>query len=296
MVPFNGAALAVNSTIAGHTPIAFTALPPAIDQHPGGQAARARGAAHKRVAGLPDVPTNGEAGVPDLEGDTLTGLVAPAGTPEGGDRPLNAEIEKLVALPDVKEKLAALGFGPVADTPAEFGARIKSEIAQVGKVVRDANIKIELKVEEGNKGRLWIVPVRSLPRSLSAGVIGIPTAGEDHQPFRAGGWPISPGRPLARSCRSGSGSSSTSRISPAPAATWAWARGQRRWRRHHPAVVIEHRRQSEPLNKVPYDIDNDFIPVTKAGGSPNSWTGQSELPGKHDEGPDRPDQARARQA
>ena len=56
---------------------------------------------------------------------------------------LNAEIKKLVALPDVKEKLEALGFGPVADTPAEFAERIKSETAKWAKVINDAKIKIE---------------------------------------------------------------------------------------------------------------------------------------------------------
>ena len=81
-VPFNSAALAVNSTIGGHTPIAFTALPPAMANIKDG---KLRGLAVlnvRRSPALPDVPTNAEAGIPDLESDTLTGIVAPAGTPE----------------------------------------------------------------------------------------------------------------------------------------------------------------------------------------------------------------------
>ena len=81
-VPFNSAALAINSTIGGHTPIAFTALPPAMSNI---RENKLRGLAvlsARRSPALPDVPTNGEAGIPDLESDTLTGIVAPAGTPK----------------------------------------------------------------------------------------------------------------------------------------------------------------------------------------------------------------------
>jgi tripartite-type tricarboxylate transporter receptor subunit TctC len=99
--------------------------------------------AHQRVPGLPEVPTMAEAGVPDQEADTLTGIVAPAGTPKPVIEHLQREIAKTVAQPDVREKLTALGFNPIANTPAEFGARIKVEIDKWGKVVRAANLKIE---------------------------------------------------------------------------------------------------------------------------------------------------------
>src|SRR5262249_51169558 len=80
-VPFNSAALAINSTLGGHTPIAFTALPPAMSNIKDGKLRGLAVLATKRVTALPEVPTNVEAGVPDLESDTLTGIVAPAGTP-----------------------------------------------------------------------------------------------------------------------------------------------------------------------------------------------------------------------
>jgi tripartite-type tricarboxylate transporter receptor subunit TctC len=97
----------------------------------------------KRVQALPDVPTAAEAGIPGHEGDTLTGIVVPAGTPREIIDRLNAEIKKLIALPDVKERLEALGFNPVADRPEEFRDRIRSEMGRWAKVIRDANIKIE---------------------------------------------------------------------------------------------------------------------------------------------------------
>jgi tripartite-type tricarboxylate transporter receptor subunit TctC len=143
MVPFTGAGPAITSTIGGHTPIAFTALPPALASI---QEGKLRGLAvltGKRVAGLPDVPTMAEAGVPDQEADTLTGIVVPVGTPPEIVDLLHREIVKIVALPDVQEKLAALGFIAIADTPAEFAARLKSEFAKWAKVIKDAGIKTD---------------------------------------------------------------------------------------------------------------------------------------------------------
>src|SRR6201991_1461302 len=104
-VPFNGAALAINSTIGGHTPIAFTALPPAMSNVRDGKLRGLAVLASKRSSALPDVPTNGEAGVPDLESDTLTGLVAPAGTPKEVIERWRGEIVKMVATPEVRQRL-----------------------------------------------------------------------------------------------------------------------------------------------------------------------------------------------
>jgi len=139
-VPFNGAALAINSTIGGHTPIAFTALPPAMANIKDGKLRGLAVLSAERSPALPEVPTNGEAGVPDLESDTLTGIVAPAATPRAIVERWRNDIATMVATPDVKQRLQDLGFAPVANTPEEFGARIKVEIARWGKVVRDANI------------------------------------------------------------------------------------------------------------------------------------------------------------
>jgi tripartite-type tricarboxylate transporter receptor subunit TctC len=80
--------------------------------------------------------------VPGLESDTLTGIVAPAGTPKEIIDRWRGEIVKAVALPEVKQRLETLGFAPVANTPEEFGERIKAEMTRWGKVVRDAGIKI----------------------------------------------------------------------------------------------------------------------------------------------------------
>src|SRR5512132_995309 len=142
-VPFNGAALAVNSTIGGHTPIAFTALPPAMANIKDGKLRGLAVLSVRRAPALPDVPTNAEAGIPDLESDTLTGIVAPAGTPKDVIDRWRDDIAKAVATAEVKERLETLGFAPVANTPDEFGARIRSEIAKWSKVVHDANSRAD---------------------------------------------------------------------------------------------------------------------------------------------------------
>jgi tripartite-type tricarboxylate transporter receptor subunit TctC len=142
-VPFNGAALAVNSTIGGHTPIAFTALPPAMNNIHEGKLRGLALLAPKRSATIPDVPTMAEAGISDQESDTLTGVVAPIGTPREVIDKWHHEIAKLVATDEIKQRLEMLGFDPVADTPEEFGARIKEEFARWGKVVRDAKLRAD---------------------------------------------------------------------------------------------------------------------------------------------------------
>jgi tripartite-type tricarboxylate transporter receptor subunit TctC len=142
-VPFTGAALAINSTLGGHTPIAFTALPPAMTNVREGKLRGIALLATKRSPALPDVATSGESGVPDLESDTLTGIVAPAGTPKPIVDRWRNEIAKAVEEPDVKQRLEKLGFAPVADTPAQFGERLKSEMAKWSKVVRDAKIRAD---------------------------------------------------------------------------------------------------------------------------------------------------------
>jgi tripartite-type tricarboxylate transporter receptor subunit TctC len=142
-VPFAGAAPAVQSTIGGHTPIAFTALPSSMSAIQSGQVRAIGIAASERAAAIPDVPTFAEQGINDQDAYTLTGLVAPAGTPREIVELISREIAKSVARPDVRERLATLGFTPVANTPDEFAARIRLEMEKWGKVVHDANLRIE---------------------------------------------------------------------------------------------------------------------------------------------------------
>ncbi len=143
MVPFNSAALAVNSTLAGHTPVGFTALPPAIANIREGKLRGLAVLATQRSAALPNVPTMTEAGVRDQDAYTVTGLVMPAGAPKDLVARLNREVVAIGKLPDVQKRLATLGFNPVLNTPEDFAARIKVEMVKWGKVVRAAGLRIE---------------------------------------------------------------------------------------------------------------------------------------------------------
>ena len=139
-VPFGGAGPAIQSTVAGHTPIAFTALPPTSPQVKAGTLRGLAVTSAKRSPALPDVPTLAEAGLKEQESETMQGIFAPAKTPKEIVDLLHKEVVKVMAMPDVKEKCAQLGFDPVADTPEEFTAYIKKEVDKWGKVIKDANI------------------------------------------------------------------------------------------------------------------------------------------------------------
>jgi tripartite-type tricarboxylate transporter receptor subunit TctC len=97
----------------------------------------------KRVKSLPNVPTMVEAGVPGYELVSWQGIFAPAGTPKDVVQRLNAEIVKVLKMPDVRERLESLGLDPVGNTPDEFAAFQKAEIAKWAKVVKDGNIKAD---------------------------------------------------------------------------------------------------------------------------------------------------------
>ena len=140
-VPFGGAAPAIQSTAAGHTPIAFTALPPAAPLVQAGQLRALAVTSAKRSPALPDIATMAEAGVEGQEADTLQGVLVPAGTPPAVIDKLNGEIVKILVAPEVKKQLDQLGFEPVGNTPAEFATRIKEEIARWAKVIDDAHIE-----------------------------------------------------------------------------------------------------------------------------------------------------------
>jgi len=82
-----------------------------------------------------------EAGYPGIAGDSWVGVLVPAGTPQPIIALLHSEIARIIAVPEMKERLATLGFEPVVSTPKEFGAQIRAEIERWGNVIRAANIK-----------------------------------------------------------------------------------------------------------------------------------------------------------
>ena len=142
-VPFAGASPAIASTLAAHTQITFVGLPPVAPHLKEDKLRALAVTSGKRSQAFPGVPTLAESGYPDQESELIIGAVAPAGTPKPVIDLLQKEIARIVVSPDVKERLDVLGFYPVANTPEEYAAQIKSDVEIWGKVVRDANIKVE---------------------------------------------------------------------------------------------------------------------------------------------------------
>ena len=142
-VSFNGGGPAITSTIGGHTPVIFTSISTAAGHVKQGTVRPIAVTGAQRSPALPDVPTLAESGAPDQESDIIAGLLAPGGTPpEIVDR-LHREIVKVVAMPDVRARLSALGFEPIGSTPKQFAERIRSEIDKWAKVIRAAGIKAQ---------------------------------------------------------------------------------------------------------------------------------------------------------
>jgi len=142
MVPYKGGAPIAIDLVAGHVMTAFSTMPPII---PHIRANRVRAIAvttEKRASVLPDVPTVGES-VPGYVMSTWYGAVAPVKTPREIVQRLNQEMVKALAVPEVKEKLAALGADVVGTTPEETAAIFKIDLAKFTKVAEAANIRAD---------------------------------------------------------------------------------------------------------------------------------------------------------
>jgi tripartite-type tricarboxylate transporter receptor subunit TctC len=133
----------VTSTLTGHTQILHITLPLAASHINEGKLRGLAVADAKRSQLLPDVPTLAEAGIAKHEVGYWTGIMAPAGTPDRIISLLNREITKVMSAPDIRERLAKMGFDPTPGTSASFADHIKAESAEWGRVVRQANIKID---------------------------------------------------------------------------------------------------------------------------------------------------------
>ncbi|HEX2352921.1 MAG TPA: tripartite tricarboxylate transporter substrate-binding protein, partial [Xanthobacteraceae bacterium] len=142
-VSFNGGGPAITSTIGGHTPILFTSISTAAGHIKQGTVRALAVTSARRSPALPDVPTLAEAGASDQESEIILGVLVPGGTPQEVIDRLHREIVRIVALPEVRERLSALGFEPIASTPEEFADRIKWEIGKWAKVIRAGGIKVE---------------------------------------------------------------------------------------------------------------------------------------------------------
>jgi tripartite-type tricarboxylate transporter receptor subunit TctC len=138
-VPMNTPATA--AVFQGETDLTMSPYTTGIPAARGGKARALGVTLARRAPALPEVPAIAEA-VPGYVGDAWHGLLAPAGTPPAIVDKVAADTAKVLAMPEVRERLAAIGLEPVGTTPVEFAAIVRNDYQKWGKVIRDANIKL----------------------------------------------------------------------------------------------------------------------------------------------------------
>ena len=140
-VPHKASGEARNAVIGGHVQMMFDAITTMASNAKAGQVRALGTTGTKRSALTPDIPTIAEAGVPGYEATIWLGVMAPAGTPKGIVDKLNAEINKVIARPDVKEAWARQGAVPMTMDAAEFDKYLRDDIEKWAKVVQASGIK-----------------------------------------------------------------------------------------------------------------------------------------------------------
>jgi len=142
-VPYKGNGPAITDLLADRVQLLFTSIGPVEGHLKSGKLKAIAVTGPKRLAALPDVPTVSEIALPGYEFMTWYGLAAPAGTPRPIIDRLNADLRKTMASPEVMEKLANIGGDLTVNSPDEFTAMVKSEVARWHKLAKDTNLKVD---------------------------------------------------------------------------------------------------------------------------------------------------------
>ena len=140
-IAYRGEAPAINDLLGGQIPFMFANLSAVIGNIQGGTLRAIAVTSAKRSATAPEIPTVAESGLPGFDAATWWALVAPAGTPRDVVMKLNADMKRVIAMPDVQKRFADLGMTSEDHTPDGVDALIKSEIAKWAKVIKDAGVK-----------------------------------------------------------------------------------------------------------------------------------------------------------
>ncbi|CAN7423553.1 MULTISPECIES: tripartite tricarboxylate transporter substrate binding protein [unclassified Variovorax] len=142
-VPYKGSGPALTDVMGGQTTYMLDTMISATPFVSAGKLKALAVTGKKRSPVLPEVPTVAEQGYPGFEAVAFIGMLAPAKTPAPIVDRLNADMQKVLAMPDIKDKLAAQGFTAEWMKPADFGAFLKNEVPKWGAIVKSANVKID---------------------------------------------------------------------------------------------------------------------------------------------------------
>jgi tripartite-type tricarboxylate transporter receptor subunit TctC len=142
-VPYKGSTPAVTDVMAGQVPMMFDSITSSLPHVNAGKLRVLAITTSQRSAGLPHVPTIAEAGLPGYEMNPWYGILAPVNTPPAIVAALNAELVRIIGLPETRQRFAAIGAEPIGGTPEKFGELIKVEIAKWAKVIQGAGITLD---------------------------------------------------------------------------------------------------------------------------------------------------------
>ena len=142
-VPYKGSGPARNDLIAGHVPFMFDNIASSLPAAQQGLLRALAVTSTARTGAAPDLPTMQEAGIDDVIIDTWYAIYAPAGTPRSIVQKLSAEVARILRLPNVAARFKGLGLDVVAGTPDELASRMKTDLQRYGKIIREAEIRVE---------------------------------------------------------------------------------------------------------------------------------------------------------
>ena len=142
-IPYRGSAPAVADLIGGQVQVMMDGLPSALPHVKAGRLRALAVTSQKRSPAAPDLPTIAESGYPGFYADAWSGLFAPRGTPKAIVDKLAAETQRILRLPDVRERFAGLGAEPVGSTPAEFAQHVQREIGKWARVVKQSGARVD---------------------------------------------------------------------------------------------------------------------------------------------------------
>ena len=142
-VPYKGSSQALTDLVGGTVEVFMSSVPTALSQIRGGKMRALAVTSAKRSATLPEVPSINEAGFKGFDANTWFGLAAPVGTPANVVARLNTEVNRVLKMPDVREKIRAEGGDVLGSTPEAFGMLIKNDVVKWGNVVRDSGAKVD---------------------------------------------------------------------------------------------------------------------------------------------------------
>jgi tripartite-type tricarboxylate transporter receptor subunit TctC len=142
-VPYKGTVPAIIDVVSGQAQLMYAVMQGGLPQVQAGKLRALAVTGAKRSAALPDVPTMTEAGYPGADCITWNGVHVPAKTPAATIAKLNGELNRLLKLPDVQERMQSLGLDPAGGTPAEFAAFVQADIAGWAKVIRESGVRAE---------------------------------------------------------------------------------------------------------------------------------------------------------